>query len=260
MEFSKIYNDPIIIDNKLLEIPPLGFQNTGAICYFNSLIQCLLSSKNFIKYILYDKQDPLFKEFLYNIVNDLWDMTFTTKILQKYNIVNGNQSSSEYFIFLVDFMKLENIFECRHKILTVCQNCGYKKESDDISYNNLINDDVMEFFKYNERIDNVKCDNCKTKSTIESDRFIYGMPPIIVLSFNKYFGKKNINYPELFNNNEIEYRLIGTVEHFGVLGAGHYTSRFKRNNYYMSDDSRVAEIKEINCIPETYMVFYERIR
>lgn len=255
------FNNPIVINNKVLEIPPLGFHNTGAICYFNSLIQCLLSSKNFLRYILYDKEDPLFTEFLNNIVNDLWDMTFTTKILQKYNIVQGNQSSSEYFIFLVDLMKLENIFECQHKIISICQSCGYKKESKDVSYNTLINDNIIEFFKYTERIDNVNCDNCKLKTTIERNKFIYGMPPIIVLSFNKYFGKKDINYPELFGNGEVEYSLIGSVEHYGVLGAGHYVSRCKRDDkYIIADDSRVSEINNFNSIPETYMVFYERIK
>ena len=261
MEFNKIYNDPIVLNNKVLQIPPLGFYNTGAICYFNSLMQCLLSSKNFLKFVLYDKQDPLFSEFLFNIVNDLWDMTFTTKVLQKYNIIEGNQSSSEYFIFMVDLMKLENIFECQHKIIDICQNCGYKKETKDISYNTLINEDIKEFFRCDEMIDNFNCDKCKIKSTISRNKIIYGLPPIIVLSFNKYFGKKVINYPELFSNGEVEYRLVGTVEHYGVLGAGHYISRFKRNDKYnMADDSRIEDINGINTIPETYMVFYERIR
>ena len=261
MEFNKIYNEPIIINDKVLEIPPLGFYNTGAICYFNSLMQCLLSSKNFLKFILYDKQDPLFNEFLFNIVNDLWDMNFTTKVLQKYNIVQGNQSSSEYFILLVDLMKLENIFECQHKIISVCQNCGYKKEAKDISYNTLINENIIEFFRHDEVIDNVNCDNCKIKSSIIRNKIVYGLPPVIVLSFNKYFGKKLIDYPESFNNNEVEYKLIGTVEHYGVLGSGHYISRFKRNNKFnLADDSRIQDINDIDCIQETYMVFYERVR
>jgi len=261
MEFNKIYNEPILIDKKVLQIPALGFHNTGAICYFNSLMQCLLSSKNFLKFILYDKKDQLFTDFLYNIINDFWDMTFTTKVLQKYNIVQGNQSSSEYFIFMVDLMKLENIFECQHKIISTCQNCGNKKETKDISYNTLINNNIIEFFQYSEKIDNVNCDNCKTKCTIEQNKIIYGLPPVIVLSFNKYFGKKIINYPGLFSNGEVEYRLVGTVEHYGVLGSGHYISRFKRNDQYnLADDSRVNEINGINCIQETYMVFYERVR
>ena len=131
MNFSQNYNNALTIDEKPLEIPPIGFHNTGAICYFNSLIQCLLSSKNFLDFILNDKEDPMFGDFLKNIVNDSWDMVFTTRLLQKHNkhnIVEGNQSSSEYFIFLVDFLKLENIFECHHIIQSTCKNCGYQKE------------------------------------------------------------------------------------------------------------------------------------
>ena len=30
------------------DIPPNGFTNTGSICYFNSLMQALLSSKFFL--------------------------------------------------------------------------------------------------------------------------------------------------------------------------------------------------------------------
>lgn len=255
------YNEDIEIDNKKLEIPPLGFNNTGAICYFNSLLQCMLSSNNFLKFILNDKKDELFTEFLKNIVNDRWDMIFTTKLLQKYNMMNGNQSSSEYFIFMVDLMKLEHIFECHHKITSKCRNCGFIKEIKDISYNTLINDDVIEFFRHNETVDNVNCDNCKVKSTLDRQRLIHGIPPIIVLSFNKYFGKKNIYYPPCFSNDEVEYKLVGTVEHYGVLGAGHYISRVIRgDSYYLIDDNRVIDIPNIQPLPETYMAFYERIK
>ena len=261
MSFSDNYIKPLSIENKTLEIPPLGFNNTGSICYFNSLIQCLLSSKNFIEFILNDKEDPMFIDFLTNIVNDSWDMVFTTRLLQKYNIVEGNQSSSEYFIFLVDLLKLENIFECHHIIKSTCKNCGYEKEIKDISYCTLINEDVKEFFKYVESVDGVNCDSCKIKSSQIRTRLINGISPIVVFSFNKYFGKKMINYPPVFSNQDVEYKLIGTVEHFGVLGAGHYISRINRNGkYYVANDSRVSEIPDINPICETYMAFYERVK
>lgn len=261
MSFSQNYNNPLTIDDKLLEIPPIGFHNTGSICYFNSLIQCLLSSKNFLDFILNDKEDPMFTEFLKSIVNDSWDMVFTTRVLQKHNIVQGNQSSSEYFILLIDLLKLENIFECHHIIRSTCKNCGHQKEIKDISYCTLINEDVREFFKYDDTVDNVNCDNCKVKSSQLRTRLINGIPPIIVFSFNKYFGKKMINYPPYFSNKDVEYRLIGTVEHFGVLGAGHYISRINRNGkYYIANDSRVSEIPDMNPLSETYMTFYERVK
>lgn len=261
MSFYDNYIKPIFIEGKKLEIPPLGFNNTGAICYFNSLIQCLLSSKNFLDFILNDNEDPMFKEFLINIVNDSWDMVFTTRLLQKHNIIQGNQSSSEYFIFLIDLLKLENIFECHHIIESTCKNCGFQNEIKDISYCTLINEDIREFFKYDDVVNNVNCDNCKVKSDKMRRRLIRGMPPIIVFTFNKYFGKKLINYPPYFNNSEVEYKLIGTVEHFGVLGAGHYIARVNRNDkYYIANDSKFNEISDINPISETYMAFYERVK
>lgn len=261
MSFEQLYSNPLTIKNKVLEIPPIGFNNTGSICYFNSLIQCLLSSKNFLQFILNDKKDPMFTEFLENITNDSWDMVFTTRLLQQHNIVQGNQSSSEYFIFLVDLLKLENIFECHHKIMSECLNCGFYKESKDISYCTLINDNIKEFFTYDEQVENVKCDRCNVKSNQNRRKVIYGIPPIIVLSFNKYFGKKLTDYPSSFSNNEVEYKLVGSVEHFGVLGAGHYVSRINRNdNLYLADDSRVSEINDFSPRPETYMVFYERVK
>jgi ubiquitin C-terminal hydrolase len=251
-----------IDNNEYSIIPPLGFRNTGAICYFNSLIQCLLSSNNFIKFIINDNNNETFIEFFKNLKNDMWDSLFTTKVLQKYNIVNSNQSSSEYFILLVDLLKFDNIFETKHKIVSICKNCDKSKESFDTSYITLIDNDIREFFNYEEEIENVNCDFCKTKSNINRIRVLNGIPPIVVLYFNKYFMKKNINYPHSFRSSEIEYKLIGTVDHFGVLGGGHYISRVKRKNgTFLIDDYNVSKLDEdIKPISETYMAFYERVR
>ncbi len=255
------YNEDDKQELKKLIIPQIGFHNTGAICYFNSLIQCLLSSNNFINFIVNDNKNEMFMEFFKNILNDQWDSVFTTRLLQKYNMVDSNQSSSEYFILLIDLLKFEKIFETRHKIITECMNCNKKKESFDTSYITLIDNDIREFFTYEEEIDNVNCDFCKVKSRIKRNRIINGMPQVIVLYFNKYFGKKYINYPHSFNSTEIEYKLIGTVDHFGVLGGGHYISRVLRNSKnYIIDDYRVSEIEQLDTISETYMAFYERIK
>ena len=249
--------DQIVIGDKVLVVPPLGFQNTGAICYFNSLIQCLISSKHFLNSVLSDKY-PIFRDFLINITNDKWDMLFTTHILRQYNITQGNQSSSEYFIMLIDLLKLENIFECQHRIITTCNNCKQTKESIDISYNILIDNNIEEFFKSEEQVQQVNCDFCHVKSDMERKKLISRIPPIIGISFNKYFGKKQIPYPLAIKSPDFEYRLIGTIEHFGVLGSGHYISRFMRNGEcYLADDSTTKQITELNPVAETYMIFYE---
>jgi len=260
LKYGKNYNDVILFGNKPLEIPALGFQNTGAICYFNALLQCLLSSKNFIRFVINDNKNPLFLDFFNAIVEDKWNILFTTKLLHEYNLVKSNQSSSEYFIFLIDLLKFEKIFECTHSIVNQCKRCGHTKKMEDRSYNILINKNLNEFFEYTEDIENFNCENCKEKTTLTRTKKINGLPPVIVISLNKYFGKSLIEYPKIFKHEDTAYILIGTVEHFGMLGGGHYLSRIFRDGYHVANDQNVSKISEINPTIETYMLFYERIQ
>jgi ubiquitin C-terminal hydrolase len=255
-------------ENKKLIIPALGFQNTGAICYFNSLLQCILSSTNFLRFILSDNHDPRFLSFFQNICNDLWNARFTTELLQSIGTFQPNQSSSEYFLMIMDALKWERLFECRHQQTKECKSCGHKNSSTDISYNVLINESLEEFMKTECQLDNVMCDGCKTKTTYVQQQQIHSLSPVIVLSLNKYFGKKLIQYPPMIQfGDKATYVLIGTIEHFGGLSGGHYISRVRRLEdgavaYYIIDDTKVIPITEetfFKSVPETYMVFYERV-
>lgn len=51
-----------------LVIPPLGFINTASICYFNSLIQSLLSCPSFLSFICKERTDSIFLFFQVNCV------------------------------------------------------------------------------------------------------------------------------------------------------------------------------------------------
>lgn len=253
---------------KKLIIPALGFKNTGAICYFNSLLQCILSSTHFLRFILTDNRDPRFLSFFQNICNDLWNSTFTTELLQSIGNFQPNQSSSEYFLMIMDALKWERLFECRHQQTKECTSCGHKNVTSDISYNVLINDSLEEFMKTECHLDNVLCDGCKIKTTYTQHQQIHSLSPVIVLSLNKYFGKKLIQYPQMIQfGDKANYVLIGTIEHFGGLEGGHYISRVRRLEdgsacYYIIDDTKVIPITEetfFKSVPETYMVFYERV-
>ena len=127
---SNSSNISTIEDLQKTVIPPIGFQNTGAICYFNSLMQCLLSSPYFIRFVI-DKRHPLFLEFCNDILNDKWNVIFTTKLLHSLQNFQPNQSSSEYFVLMVDSLSLEKLFECQYKITTVCKECNHAKEKID---------------------------------------------------------------------------------------------------------------------------------
>lgn len=266
----------VYIDNKKLSIPPIGFRNTGAICYFNALIQCILSSKRFMTFVLKLENESsttaIFTEFFRHIVNDEWNVTFTTRLLIELNSFSPNQSSSEYFIMLLDKFKLENLFQCKYNIQMTCAQCGYNKTITDITYNVLINQSFDEFFQSQTNLENVLCDGCKQKTLYIENRRLHELSDMVVVSFNKYFHKHLISYPSSFTLGNNTYKMVGTVDHFGVLNAGHYVARARRfeegekseksdEKYYLFDDERVVEINDdvfSKTMEETYMIFYEK--
>lgn len=276
------------INGKTVTIPAIGFHNSGAICYFNSLIQCLLSSPFFLRFTFENEnnennennhnnenhnnekheieskknKNKPFTAFFMNILSDQWNMLFTTGLLQQLRNFQPNQSSSEYFILMIDSLGWEKLFECQYKLTTRCNECGFTKEKVDVSYNVLVNQ-FDEFVQTATSLENVMCDGCKKKTTLIEQRKINAVSNMIVISLNKYFMKNIIPYPIQFTLGDFTFRLKGSIEHFGILGGGHYTCRVERQDgYYGIDDSRVISIdKETFERPmaETYMVFYDRV-
>jgi ubiquitin C-terminal hydrolase len=263
-------------DNKLVEIPALGFYNTGNICYFNALLQCLLGSKYFQKESI--NINEKFKEFYVNIKpkvvcngsqcyleapeerNKRWDKYFSTKLLNDMHEYQGNQSASEYFLKLIDYLNLDSLFTCDYSITRKCSNCFNIVKSKDKSSVCLINDSLNEFFESEDIVDNVICDKCKNKTHVIQSRLIQNISPVVVICLNKYYAKKSIIYGQSFQVNNINYKLIGVVLHKGVLGAGHYLSLVTRHGkQYIIDDDNVYEYTDIEkSFVETYMLFYER--
>jgi ubiquitin C-terminal hydrolase len=259
------------INGKEVIIPAIVFHNSGAICYFNSLIQCLLSSPFFLRFTfetenktdsIKNEHEKPFTAFFMNILSDQWNMLFTTSLLQHLRNFQPNQSSSEYFILMADSLGWEKLFECQYKLTTRCNECGFTKEKIDVSYNVLVNQ-FDEFVQTASSLENVVCDGCKNRTTLTEQRKISAVSDMIVISLNKYFMKNIIPYPIQFTLGAFTFRLKGSIEHFGILGGGHYTCRVERQDgYYGIDDSRVVSIdKETFEKPmsETYMVFYDRV-
>ena len=80
--------------------------------------------------------------------------------------------------------------------------------------------------------------------------------------WNKYFSKKSIPYSNGFIvDGDKEYRLVSTIEHQGVLQAGHYFCRTVRNGEMLNiNDMAVSKIDNLDPSDNTYMVFYERVK
>jgi uncharacterized UBP type Zn finger protein len=244
-----------------LVIPNLGFVNTGAICYFNSLVQSLLSCDSFLGFICKEKQDSIFYLFFKFIaVEKQWDSFFTSKLLHTIGGFEPNQSASEYFLKVCDFFKLDDLFKTNTETTTKCKNCGKENKIMDISVYTIIDNDLKEFCETVREVEGFNCDGCNQKVSVVITSQIKQISPIMVFTFNKYFEKKNIHYSKGFEIDNKKYRLLATIEHHGVLQGGHYFCRVFRNNEWLQiDDNNVSKLEDIQPTENTYMVFYERI-
>ena len=232
-----------------------GFKNNGSICYFNSLIQCLLNLQNFRKFIL-NNDDNYIKEFL---LTEEHDDLFTIKLLIKIDAYLPNQSPSEYLMFLIEKFNMDKIFEKEYAIERVCSECNFYTKSDDKTEVGLVQE-FSELFLCFSKIEDVNCSNCKSRVTLNEKRSLKKINDagIIVICLNKYTEKKIVEYPIQFIVNDETYKLKGTIEHYGTLEGGHYNCRILKDGIcYFIDDSSVSETV-FSVSENTYMLFYEK--
>lgn len=289
--------------NKELEVPIISFINNGNICYFNSLLQCIINCKYIMFYLINElKPKNKLQEYfqtkfikfteLYNNENEelfqketsIFSYELLKLLLEKYKDININdqQSSSEFFLYLIEELGIEHFFKIRHKVNIHCGNCKNISSKIDecyhfeMFYNNSEDDSVdIDNFMYSVNVlQDYKCDNCKTMSKSLYEKQALNISKYFVIILNKYFNKILIDFPNTFeitiekntdNENFIPvstvWENIGQIEHIGHLNSGHYIALCKRfNNIFLFDDMNIHTQDRIKLYPtkNTYIVFYEK--
>lgn len=304
------YNDEFIV-------PTFGFLNNGSICYFNSLLQNILNCKH-IMHFLVNEQVPkneiqiFFKNKFINFCNlyneennDIFKKetsTFSLELLKillkKYRrSINEQQSSSEFFLYLVEELGIEHFFKIRHQINVYCGNCKNVSSKIDecLHFEMFCTDkdnkvDIDDFMYSVDVLEDYKCEKCKKVSKALYEKKAENISKYFVILLNKYYNKVQIEYPNTFeiivkniqepnqpnnsnsyidNDNYIpkkcSWENIGQIEHSGHLSSGHYTALCKRmDSLFLFDDMRVQllssnETKNIlKPSKNTYMIFYEK--
>lgn len=182
----------LIRHNSVLELRPFGFNNLGATCYFNAVLQSLLSCTSFIHYLLKNKKNPEYNEnpvtrklielvdmalnmrggdmssnSISQMSSTIWNemIKFLCKKnnMKSNNFMNGQQCAGDGFHCLIDslenFEDIQDIFRHRYKTMVYCIDCD-KCVSDVNSTNfvfkvppNLQNEQLDRFKKYDKSID-----------------------------------------------------------------------------------------------------------
>jgi len=295
-------------------VPTFGFINNGNICYFNSLLQCIINCKYIMHYLINEQQpknelQSLFKnEFikftkLYNKEDyenfiketSVFSIKILNLLLKKHKHINMNeqQSSSEFFLYLIEELGIEHFFKMIHQINIHCGNCKNISSKIDESFHFEMfhenNVDIDTFMYSVNVLNDYKCEKCKKVSKSLYEKQALNISKYFVVILNKYFDKVLINYPNTFEitvkniQNTIESKYtepiskyitidnyipkncvwenISQIEHSGNLNSGHYTAICKRlNSVFDFDDMKVelSEHKKLYPTNNTYMIFYEK--
>jgi ubiquitin C-terminal hydrolase len=202
-------------------------------------------------------------------------------LLKKYNKfdINQQQSSSEFFLYLIEELGIEHFFKIRHVINIHCGNCRnistkidecyhfemFCEEEQNVEGSSRNFVDIDNFMYSVNVINDYKCDKCKSVSKSLYEKKAENISRYFVILLNKYFNKVKIEYPNKFqitikNNFSISnkginehkniidnyipvdctWENIGQIEHSGHLNSGHYISLCKRmKNIFLFDDMKV---------------------
>jgi ubiquitin C-terminal hydrolase len=273
-------------NNKLLT-QPAGFVNgTGFSCYYNSLLQCLLSCTSIYKFIEKSTNTDMFaqsfKHILQNKAN-IYDVS-NINMLKFFNMKSGQQDATELLRNMFEYFESENpdiwhLFNHRIKVNVICD-CGHisshyeENLSFDISQDLLDND--LNNILLNEKLytdDCHKCVKCEFKGAKLQTYNLVMVPEILVVSFKKFIGfngtnecidrKKTTQFPNklLFaatDGSYFQYKLVSCVYHHGGMNGGHYTADASRKDgWYHFDDMSFTKMTSMpKPTSDTYIIFY----
>lgn len=265
--------------DKKYALPAFGLQNVGNSCYFNSLIQSLLSCP-ILQQVLSNRSSKKIVHAYNNIadqkINHAGELL---NILIEETKNSGNtlhygwqEDAHEGLMLLLDKIgsDIEIFFNVRYDTNLICDSCKHqtKIEEDKGAKCEIFVDyyddskPLAQYLRCNFSMpEDYKCDKCHTTNTTLRRNTLRRISTIVVLTLKKYHRKKIIDFPMSFTINGgrtiLKYKIVAQIEHSGGMGGGHYYARcLREDGIYVCNDSSVMKIDKFEPTPNTYMVFY----
>lgn len=261
---------------------PKGLANIGNTCYFNSLVQSLLSCSSFNKKTKEIGDGNLLAIAYNRILNG--ECTHVGELLriiihirQKQKNKNTlhehwQEDAHEGLMLMLEDIgdNIEKLFSIRHTTTLSCTNCESKRVVDDEHYeepeifSDFYQTDDCEFLEYlrchKSTPADYKCDKCGKMGTTVQKKTLCRLSDIVCVTFKKYANKSQIKFPTEFTikgkKGDLHYKLVAQIEHMGGQNGGHYVARGLRNgNVFLFNDSACSP-STFEPTANTYIIFY----
>jgi ubiquitin C-terminal hydrolase len=268
-----------------------GFQNSGVICWFNSMLQTILTCTSVSKVFYENKNDIQTRN---KLCQEFWNLiqepspeksqtvlrAFMMQLHTKGHNVRemfgrGQEDANEGLLKFIDALEapeIEYLFEHTYSSYIYCKECKFRKTITEKDVNICVEFDpsikmvtTQNVLNQTSEIKDYKCDRCQETNTSVMLKRLYATPEILILIFKKYVGKTMVECPPEFQIPSMDptkpytYKLIGVNEHSGGQGGGHYWAVAKRRDgYYRLNDMSATKISDtgMSATPETYMAWY----
>ena len=237
-----------------------GMPNLGNTCYYNSLMQALISI-------------PGFPEIHHHQLMSYLRRTPTSSndnaIRQRYGW--QQEDAHEGYVYITEMLPrhLQRQFELRQRSTIICT-CGHHFEAEAVVSNSIFVTSQAEYDQlfglcnvpdtdayWSPILADYKCDKCGQVGTSVKYTKLTMVGEVIVVIMKKYNAKSLIKYAENVRVGKHKFTLIAQVDHYGTTAGGHYNATCRRNNgWYVLDDSSVMTSAGITPSQTAYMLVY----
>ncbi len=239
---------------------PDPFPNNHNICYFNSLLQCILAAVK-KKSILKLQPDHNGKPINLITLNNL-----NRRLIRKGQPplrIGIQQCAGEMYTLLMtayeDFPKFANLFFYEMRNLIVCLDCKFQKtvyERENIITIGNYPDAINSIAPTSETIE-YRCSKCQNMKAIKYT-LLHKPSPIMVFQVKINNEPNRVKFPQKIKIEDKIWDAVGKIYHFGTNERGHYAACVKlEDKWWIADDERIVEGNLDKCDEALCMIFYK---